>query len=44
MDIFKVLGQMGAVKSAIGRAYTQATDTTTFTSLNGTFDQYFTSA
>ncbi|MDV3002558.1 MAG: hypothetical protein N5P05_004213 (plasmid) [Chroococcopsis gigantea SAG 12.99] len=41
MDIFKVLGEMGAVKSAIGRAYTQATDTTTSTSLNGTSDQYF---
>lgn len=41
MDIFKVLGEMGAVKSAIGRAYTQATDTTTSTSLNGTCEQYF---
>jgi hypothetical protein len=41
MDIFKVLGEMGTVKSAIGRAYTQATDTTSSTSLNGTCEQYF---
>lgn len=41
MDIFKVLGQMDAVKGAIGRAYTQATDTTTSSSLNGTCEQYF---
>lgn len=41
MDIFKILGEMGSVKSAIGRAYTQATDTTTSTSLNGTCEQFF---
>jgi hypothetical protein len=41
MDIFKVLGEMGSVKSATGRAYTQATDTTTSMSLNGTCEQYF---
>lgn len=41
MDIFKILGEMGSVKSAIGRAYTQATDTTTSTSLNNTCEQFF---
>ena len=41
MDIFKVLGQIGTVKSTIGRAYTQATDTTTSKSLNGNCEQYF---
>jgi cob(I)alamin adenosyltransferase len=41
MDIFKVLGEMDSVKSAIGRAYTQATDTTSSMSLNSTYEQYF---
>lgn len=41
MDIFKVLGEMDSIKSGIGRAYTQATDTTTSTSLNGTCEKYF---
>lgn len=41
MNTFKILGEMGSIKSAIGRAYTQATDTTTSISLNGTCEEYF---
>lgn len=41
MDIFKILGDMSLVKSTVGRAYAQATDTTGSTSLNGTCERYF---
>lgn len=40
-DCDSIADQISKVEIEIGRAYTQATDTTTSTSLNGTCEQFF---